>query len=101
MLVNVERGLLRFHRNLRLIALGAPEFVIAESQRLLDLSIAETGITEAGFAKLYPKFRIVAMVREVALAQEVATDGYDELGTDDPADDFAEPDPAAQGAAND
>ena len=94
-MTNIERGLERFHRNLRLIALGAPEIVIAESQRLLDLSIAKTGITEAGYAKLYPKFRIVALVREAALAQEVATDGYDELG-DDPADDA----PAAQGATN-
>jgi len=66
----VERGLSRLHRNLRLIALGAPEFIIAESQRLLDESITETGLTEAALAKIYPRYRLKALGLEALAAAE-------------------------------
>ena len=70
MLAKLERGLLRLHRNLRLIALDAPDFIIADSQRLLDLSVAETGLTEAALAKIYPKYRLKALGLEALAAAE-------------------------------
>lgn len=88
-LAKLDLGLTRFHRNLRLIALGAPEVVIADSQRLIDRSVAETGLSEAELAKLYPTFRIVALVRD-ALAEKEAEhdrcddcDAYESYGDDD------------------
>jgi hypothetical protein len=57
-------------QDLRLIALGAPDFIIADSQRLLDRSVAETGLTEATLAKIDPKYRLNALGLDALAAAE-------------------------------
>jgi hypothetical protein len=69
--MRIERALQRYHTLLRLIELGAPSIVVANSERLVAKSLKETGLAEVDLARRYPTFRLAVMGRE---ASEVEPD---------------------------
>lgn len=72
--LRLERGLSRFSRLLRLLALSAPPIIIDREQRLIEKSLAELDLGFAELARLYTRDRLrlegLAAIERAAFARE-------------------------------
>ena len=76
--LRLERGLSRFSRLLRLLALSAPAIIIDREQRLIEQSLAELDLGFADLARLYTRDRMrlegLAAIERAAYARETQED---------------------------